>query len=779
MQTVTEGQDARSLPHERVLETASTPKILSLECEYTPPNSIPTMLFQRELNYLKWLGTQVQGTGRVIDLGCFLGGSTSALLSGLDPSISIISYDSFEAPESNYPLLIKLLDQFGLQAGSRFLDQFLECTLAWKDRIDIRDGWIPDFTERDFARRIYPESEPIELLFCDIAKTWGVHLAVLHTFGPHLVPHSTVVQQDFFDVQTPWIPVHMWQLRDCLAPLDVIHGTSTASFRCIKPVRDSLSALWLDDHDPNELESTWASIIDYWGGIIGSDAAEVFHGHAFQMATMQGRFDDAAYHGRRYEEWSRTKLSLNRYVSPCWIDLLAFAASELPDDAHSPHLLGSLAAESAVRGKPTNHLGSSKYTMYCPIPTRIKVWSGIVDEMTSTDVSNALYGAGMHTRWLIEHFGPLIKDHIDFILDDEPKVSQLGGIPVFRTALLEDERDSSLCIFPSSDIHEERMLDRLNLMTAADPHTDIRRVYTAPHNAEIIEPRSEYELDTNSISQPRIRSDQEDSHTISPYRHAQHRASLGLDADREWVHELTESYHAPDWATGHLVQSDCAFLWDLIEAVRPRKVVEVGTAAGVSTASVLYALEHLCDDDASLFTFDIAHRCYFNETIHLAEAVREAAPHLTHRLRAFAGSDASDASGLFDPGEIDLVLIDGEHAHPAPTVDLICLAYAIRPRAWIVLHDIELPDLNRKSYDNTQHESGAAQLFRAWPFKKLRPESCKREDQNIGAIQFPDNPTDAINFLLRLLANPWESTSSIIARAQAACNILDRTAKKA
>ncbi|MFG0313818.1 MAG: hypothetical protein ACF8LL_06510, partial [Phycisphaerales bacterium] len=243
------------LPRERLTEDEKGITHPSMMHTYSPQHPIPTMLVPRELNYLAWLGAQCGTAGRVIELGCFLGGSTAALLDQLDPRHELISYDAFQIPPIENERTAKWLAQYGLRPGEHFRDKFDALTRAWSDRIIARQGWLPEYAAGFDPDAIYPEQEPIELLFCDIAKTWGVHLSVLHAFGSHLIPGSTLVHQDFFDLQTPWIPLHMWQLRDELTPLDVIHGTPTASFRCISPISHRLPEMLRQDHPAEELEA--------------------------------------------------------------------------------------------------------------------------------------------------------------------------------------------------------------------------------------------------------------------------------------------------------------------------------------------------------------------------------------------------------------------------------------------------------------------------------------------------------------------------------------------
>ena len=153
--------------------------------------SIPTMLVHRELDYLTELSRNCTGAGRIIELGCFLGGSSVALLKGLESSgrtfQPIISYDAFEIPFKSDEHFTNWLSQYGLKPGERFRAKFDRFISPWSDKVIVREGWVPDAARGDDQLLdLYPEQEPIELLFCDIAKTWGVHLSMLRAFGSHL-----------------------------------------------------------------------------------------------------------------------------------------------------------------------------------------------------------------------------------------------------------------------------------------------------------------------------------------------------------------------------------------------------------------------------------------------------------------------------------------------------------------------------------------------------------------------------------------------------------------
>ena len=47
-------------------------------------------------------------------------------------------------------------------------------------------------------------------------------------------------------------------------------------------------------------------------------------------------------------------------------------------------------------------------------------------------------------------------------------------------------------------------------------------------------------------------------------------------------------YRVPDWARGYISWDDAAFLYQMVLRVQPPVVVEIGTAAGMSTSVLLH-----------------------------------------------------------------------------------------------------------------------------------------------------------------------------------------------
>jgi hypothetical protein len=184
-----------------------------------PPDAvgIPTMLSKTERKLLYGLARDyLSGEGAIVDAGCFLGGSTAALLAGLrdrpEPwsGPPLQSYDLFRVEE--YTLGKFFGDDPDLQVGDSFRDRF-DANVA---RFDL-----PHAVHEGDIAEIGWSGGPIDVLFLDVLKSPELNDAVLRDFFPSLVPRrSVIVHQDYGWGWMPWIPITVELMRDSLVLLD-------------------------------------------------------------------------------------------------------------------------------------------------------------------------------------------------------------------------------------------------------------------------------------------------------------------------------------------------------------------------------------------------------------------------------------------------------------------------------------------------------------------------------------------------------------------------------
>jgi len=209
-------------------------------------------------------------------------------------------------------------------------------------------------------------------------------------------------------------------------------------------------------------------------------------------------------------------------------------------------------------------------------------------------------------------------------------------------------------------------------------------------------------------------------------------------------------FHPPAWVTGGISTADAEFLADLVAWTEPELVVEIGVAAGTSSAALLYALDQLPGARRALHSVDVRGTCYFNAQYATGAACREMYPERRSLWILDTNADARRLAARFQPGAFDLIFVDGNHSHPWPLLDVLHLAPAAQPAAWIALHDLALPRL----YPQFQ-TYGPAWLFAAWPGEKIAGTG---EAENIGIVRLPADLRELCPMALELLErHAWET----------------------
>jgi len=173
---------------------------------------VTTMLLDDELRLLHHLARNYyHGVGAIVDAGCFFGGSTVALSSGLRrnavgdrrPACPLHSYDRFEVEEWTRGIYFPE----STPTGTSFRDQFDRNIEPYKDLVEVHAG---DITSHEW------KGGPIEILFIDVAKSVDVCDWVTWQFFRHLIPgRSLVIQQDYlYHHWVAWLHVTMEYYAD-------------------------------------------------------------------------------------------------------------------------------------------------------------------------------------------------------------------------------------------------------------------------------------------------------------------------------------------------------------------------------------------------------------------------------------------------------------------------------------------------------------------------------------------------------------------------------------
>jgi hypothetical protein len=194
-----------------------------------PPDAvgIPTMLSKAERKLLYTLARDYAGgAAAIVDAGCFLGGSTAALLAGMrdreEPWTGppLESYDLFRVDDYMVPKFFA--NDPLLRLGDSFRPRF-EAHLAGFD--------VPRVVHEGDITALGWSGGPIDVLFLDILKSWEINDAVLRDFFPSLVPgRSVIVHQDYGWGGHQWIPISVELLGDSLTLVDRMEWGSHVFF---------------------------------------------------------------------------------------------------------------------------------------------------------------------------------------------------------------------------------------------------------------------------------------------------------------------------------------------------------------------------------------------------------------------------------------------------------------------------------------------------------------------------------------------------------------------
>jgi hypothetical protein len=188
---------------------------------------IPTMLSKAERRLLYGLARDYAGgDAAIVDAGCFLGGSTAALLAGVRDRPEtwrgppVASYDLFRVEA--YTVQKFFRDGAAIGVGESFRDRF-DANIASFD--------VPHVVHEGDITRIGWEGRPIDVLFLDVLKSWEINDAVLRDFFPALIPgRSVIVHQDYAGGYMPWIAITVELMRDSLLLVDWMEWGSHVFF---------------------------------------------------------------------------------------------------------------------------------------------------------------------------------------------------------------------------------------------------------------------------------------------------------------------------------------------------------------------------------------------------------------------------------------------------------------------------------------------------------------------------------------------------------------------
>jgi hypothetical protein len=191
---------------------------------------------------------------------------------------------------------------------------------------------------------------------------------------------------------------------------------------------------------------------------------------------------------------------------------------------------------------------------------------------------------------------------------------------------------------------------------------------------------------------------------------------------------------------GGIGSRDYFFLTALVSILAPRRVIEIGTLTGFSTAIIAAAIHRQHGAglppgrrEITVETIDAHTHCSIDET---------------------------------KPIGFEIPALVQDLAATVRVLDVLRLAPYVQGGGWILLHDIQLGTYGRNEREAGQSLEGgtpygAEWLFDAWPFRKIR-------SFHIGAIELPARKIALVPFALDLMGQPFEVTGKAAERIRRA-----------
>lgn len=211
------------------------------------------------------------------------------------------------------------------------------------------------------------------------------------------------------------------------------------------------------------------------------------------------------------------------------------------------------------------------------------------------------------------------------------------------------------------------------------------------------------------------------------------------------INRLTDNEYGSEMSERQL-----AFLCGLIKKYKPQKIVEVGVAAGGTTAVILNCIAML-ELDTQMVSIDLStnfHADKSRKTGYLAEECKEILDKkLQHTL--YTGKFAVEYFEKIG-GDIDFLILDTVHSMPGELLDFLAFYPLLKQGAVVVLHDIAL-----NHFHNQPTQIATKILFDMIAAEKLYGIDDDDTLLNIGAFMITADTNKYIDSVFSALTLTW------------------------
>jgi hypothetical protein len=163
--------------------------------------NVPGMITREEAQYYKWLAGFYAGSGRVVELGPWLGSSTLSIVEGLRNNDAfkrekLFVYDDFVWRKSWMDPYVK--DEWRLENHQDFRHLFDKFTGGVASELSVQRARFAIYDGNESVDPLVWENGKIEMLFVDCGRTIEANQGWYLTLSKYFMPgHTLIVMQDW------------------------------------------------------------------------------------------------------------------------------------------------------------------------------------------------------------------------------------------------------------------------------------------------------------------------------------------------------------------------------------------------------------------------------------------------------------------------------------------------------------------------------------------------------------------------------------------------------
>lgn len=233
---------------------------------------------------------------------------------------------------------------------------------------------------------------------------------------------------------------------------------------------------------------------------------------------------------------------------------------------------------------------------------------------------------------------------------------------------------------------------------------------------------------------------------------------LYYEPKKEVLSKITPVPNEPE-----MTDVESAFICGFIKSINPKRILEIGVAAGGTTAIIIQCLDLLkMNDSCELVSVDLSEKFYRDQKKETGFIAKELSDKLQNKVkhRCFFGKVLAER--MEELGDnFDLVILDTVHFLPGELLDLPLILKLISPNGKIIVHDLAY----HHYWNNTRDGFSNIVLFNACVGEKIVPLGTDKEKKkemaittdmpNIGAIGINSDTYKYIDSIFYAMTLPW------------------------